>query len=593
MDPTRIAQHLAYLQQVGLLGPANSPVPGEVSFRHALIQEAAYHSLLRADRKHLHATVVTSLEDLAPGAPESRAPLLAYHALASGKAAPAFRYSVLAGDSALRQFAVRSALIHYEQALALLTAPGADPALAAPADRAQLYSHLGRAYELIQDRAAARVMYEKLLATTRAAGDVPAESQTLSRLALLTAHESMGVADAGPLLAEAERLAAQSGDRRLLAEIGWTQAQMSIYKGDAPAIEAYGQRALIVAHTEGAGDLEARILNALTYGNTFQGDWAAALDRATRSADLFAQFGNRALELDSRNLQVTAQVVLGATRAALATGETALAQARATENPWNAALLLMAIALARRDLGDYQGAYAAGIESLALCRTHDLIAVRVMTALRLAEVCQDLGDSATALQALDDAAAFHAAAPMPAFFDEIIAGINCAVRAAHGQWAAAIPFAQAALAARGPVQLRNATRRWWQTEALLRAGGGPAAQADVTAFLAAAADTPRLAIAAHRAAAVCARWEGDIAGVRTHLEAARAGAIALDLPGELWSIAADLGACYQAAGVPGAAQAAWNQAATILRGIAAGLDAPLRAGFLRAPQVQAALAAAA
>jgi hypothetical protein len=176
---------------------------------------------------------------------------------------------------------------------------------------------------------------------------------------------------------------------------------------------------------------------------------------------------------------------------------------------------------------------------------------------------------------------------MPSFFDEIIASINCAVRAANGQWDAAIPFAQAALAARGPAQLRHATSRWWQTESLLRAGAGEAARADAAAFMAAAQDTPRLRIAAHRAAAVCARWAGDSAAEVGHLEAARAAATALDLPGELWTLATDLAPLYQAAGDAPAARAAWNQAAAILHGIAAGLTAPLRAAFLATPQAQA------
>ncbi len=54
---------------------------------------------------------------------------LAYHALSGGLAEPAFHWSLIAGDEALREFAVRDALCFFEQAQHLLAARVNGPGL--------------------------------------------------------------------------------------------------------------------------------------------------------------------------------------------------------------------------------------------------------------------------------------------------------------------------------------------------------------------------------------------------------------------------------------------------------------------------------
>ncbi|HMA33585.1 MAG TPA: hypothetical protein VKY74_03815, partial [Chloroflexia bacterium] len=425
-----------------------------------------------------------------------------------------------------------------------------------------------------------------LLDVARGAHDDRGEARALSRLALLAAHESMDVAAAVPLLHDAARLAEASDDGALRAEIEWHLAQMSIYQGRLAAVEAHGQRALALAQASAQPDLAARSLNALTYGSFFAGDWPMMEARARAAATEFARLGNQALEIDSRNQLIDAQIALGDPRAAWVTGQATIAAARATDNAWGLAIALSAVAMGLLDLGDYAGADTLSAESLALVRAHGLAAVRVMSALRRAAVDRALLAPRAAQHALAAALAFNAEAPMPAFFDEIIAAEQCAVAAAAGRWAAAAAAAQAALAARSPGALRTGRSRWLETEALLRSGAEAAARADLAAFTTAAAANPRYQIAAWRATAVLAAWDRDPAPALAALEAARALATRLDLPGELWPIAAELGARYAAAGQPAAAAAAQQQAAALIQQIAAPLPPAARRQFLRAPQVQ-------
>jgi hypothetical protein len=119
------------------------------------------------------------------------AAVLAYHALAAGLAEPAFRWSLAAGDEAMRVVAVRDAITFYEQAQHLLAKRvhglGLETMLPAP-EIEHLYTHLGRAYELNAAWEKARAIYTLMLAYARDAGQPVMESTAQSRLAILAAQ---------------------------------------------------------------------------------------------------------------------------------------------------------------------------------------------------------------------------------------------------------------------------------------------------------------------------------------------------------------------------------------------------------------------
>ena len=61
---TGVTQHLTRLETVGLIQQAQIQPELEYLFRHALVRDAAYKSLLNADRKPLHRAVAEALERL-------------------------------------------------------------------------------------------------------------------------------------------------------------------------------------------------------------------------------------------------------------------------------------------------------------------------------------------------------------------------------------------------------------------------------------------------------------------------------------------------------------------------------------------------
>ena len=96
-------------------------------FKHALIQEAAYSTLVLARRQQLHAQCAASLRELSPEIGEQQPELLAHHYTAAGNTEEAVAYWLKAGRRSAERSANVEAVAHLRRGLQLL--PGiADPA---------------------------------------------------------------------------------------------------------------------------------------------------------------------------------------------------------------------------------------------------------------------------------------------------------------------------------------------------------------------------------------------------------------------------------------------------------------------------------
>ena len=97
-------------------------------FKHALIRDAAYASLVRSARRSLHARVARTLEERRPDTVAAAPEVLARHLDAAGDHAAAAASWLRAGALALRAPAYVEAMAHYEAGLRALQAlPGEAP----------------------------------------------------------------------------------------------------------------------------------------------------------------------------------------------------------------------------------------------------------------------------------------------------------------------------------------------------------------------------------------------------------------------------------------------------------------------------------
>jgi class 3 adenylate cyclase/predicted ATPase len=90
-------------------------------FKHALVQEAAYGTLLRSRRREIHARIVRALED-DPAAATSQPEILAHHCASAGLTAKAIFYWQKAGERSKARSAMLEAIAQIEKALDLLRA---------------------------------------------------------------------------------------------------------------------------------------------------------------------------------------------------------------------------------------------------------------------------------------------------------------------------------------------------------------------------------------------------------------------------------------------------------------------------------------
>jgi predicted ATPase len=108
------------LEAKGLIRLAAVQPEIEYLFRHALVQDAAYGSLLKQERRGLHAQVGEALEQLYPDRREELAGVLAMHFEQAGETDKAIDYHVAAGNYGLKRNAIREAHAAFEHAQDLL-----------------------------------------------------------------------------------------------------------------------------------------------------------------------------------------------------------------------------------------------------------------------------------------------------------------------------------------------------------------------------------------------------------------------------------------------------------------------------------------
>jgi predicted ATPase len=108
------------LAEAGLLFCRGVAPQSSYLFKHALVQDAAYGTLLRSKRQELHARVATALEQRFPDLIERQPELLAHHLTAGGDSKRAVDQWLKAGQYAAARLAHFEAIRHFERGLATL-----------------------------------------------------------------------------------------------------------------------------------------------------------------------------------------------------------------------------------------------------------------------------------------------------------------------------------------------------------------------------------------------------------------------------------------------------------------------------------------
>jgi class 3 adenylate cyclase len=115
---TDIDAQLAAMQALDLAHRESES--GDYSFKHALVRDALYQSLLTGPRTALHLKIAEKIERRSDNRPMEVAEILAHHYSQTDRAEKAFSYLSLAGAKGFAVYSLDEAMIHFDNALALL-----------------------------------------------------------------------------------------------------------------------------------------------------------------------------------------------------------------------------------------------------------------------------------------------------------------------------------------------------------------------------------------------------------------------------------------------------------------------------------------
>src|SRR5271157_2648050 len=121
-DEASLISALARLDESELVLRSGEPPASRYAFKHALVQDAAYESLLKSRRRILHQRIAETLRDGFLGLAEAEPELVAHHFTQAGLMEPAIEYWGKAGDLALRRSAFKEAIAHLGKAIEMAEA---------------------------------------------------------------------------------------------------------------------------------------------------------------------------------------------------------------------------------------------------------------------------------------------------------------------------------------------------------------------------------------------------------------------------------------------------------------------------------------
>ena len=398
-------RQLRALEHSELIGVAAYDPDLTYLFRHALVQDAAYSSLVKSDRRALHHAVAAVLEELFPSRLDELAPLLAAHYAEADDATRALHYYRQAGDRAMRLYANAEAAQHYGRALAL-----ADEVETSAAERQHLFQQRGRALELSGrfQEALANYIDMQLIAHERGAWAM--EMSALSaRATLHSTHTPLhDPAQAGALSLEALALVRARGDRAGEARWLWNLMLLDVFGGGGAAqAREYGERSLAIARELAAGPAAprealvqlAQTLKDLFYAYLLLGDMASARRVRIEALERSRALGDRSME---------AECLLGLGMIYFLAGdfphaETALSEAYAIStsihDPWGQGGVRAQEFYMYAEQGEVDEAFAAWQDALAMASQVGTFASQLIAGTSAALLYASLGALDVALPA--------------------------------------------------------------------------------------------------------------------------------------------------------------------------------------------------
>ncbi len=257
----------------------------EFSFKHALLRDIVYETVVKGMKKTYHAGVARWLERNVKDRTAEYLLVIADHYDAAGDSDNAAAYLVRAADEMVKVSALKDAVSSYERALYLL--PKGRPHL-----QAVLLTGLGDACRVLGDHSAARRCLEEAVDIARKTEDSRSEVRALNALAR-TAMIQGTYTEAKPYLAEALKLASRKGYQEGAAQVLLNLADVSFRLGDADTALDSGRQSLRIAGELKDAQAIAGAHRVLGFASMMLGDLESAAHHHEQGLEIFQGIGDR------------------------------------------------------------------------------------------------------------------------------------------------------------------------------------------------------------------------------------------------------------------------------------------------------------
>jgi tetratricopeptide (TPR) repeat protein len=332
-------------------------------FKHALVRDVTYESVLKRLRRVYHHRAAEWLIMAAGNRVEEYADQIAAHYAAAGDDRAEAEWQGRAGRQAARRYAATEAIQALSRALEL-TPPG---------DFAAQYDLLlqrWQVYHLRGDRALEASDLEELSRVAARMNDIGkrAEAAVNQTRYLLSIGEYDQVLVAGE---EARAISEQAGDLHQQARVYQYIGNALMFLGNYEAARVTLTRGLELARASGAGRVQMETVRILGIVAEEQGDFDAQQQYFANALQLARDIGDRWGERRALNSLGVAANTRGAYELALTYYEESLAIARTIGDRVGEGTVLGNMGVQANNLGDYARARELFSEALAIAREID------------------------------------------------------------------------------------------------------------------------------------------------------------------------------------------------------------------------------
>lgn len=401
----------------------------EYIFKHTILREVTYESVLIRTRRKYHGMVADWLIARSEGRAEGVSALIAGHLEKAGREDEALDYLCQAAEAAVNNYALDEASDFYQRAMEL--APLED---------------LNRRYTILLGR--------ELVSSMR--GDRVAQREELHRLAEIVDilgddHKRMAVLIrkawfgywTGEYI-EAQKAARQAGDlaeaakdQELLRQADYVLAWSYLQYGDSNRALFHAREALPLARGSGNRRDEGNILNILGMINIAQGDYHAAGVYLKRFLSIARQIDDREREMTALNNLGVAMTVLGNYRAARSHFQQHLHIALEMGDKVSEGTSYINLAWISTALGEWEPAIKYAERGIAIKREQEQVEAVAEGLIWLGHAWVGLGQPGRAMPAYQESLAIRRELDQPHLAMGVLAGLARAELAggdAHRAW---------------------------------------------------------------------------------------------------------------------------------------------------------------